>query len=229
MDLAAKEGPSGYDDVVGFYYFPGFKLHADNFPVVAFRVDVESVRGTVDHNVRNRALDEREVRVRAELFLHILLIQCPVYLCSRAPDRGPFAAIENSELDTSFISYAAAETVEGIDLSEHGALADTAEGRVAGTGTNGVQFLGYEGGLCASSGSSCTGFGAGMASTDNDDIEFPSCTVSRKPMFPEMCLGVPRGAQREGSYLKWPETEASPLNRYPSGLGNTNPGLRNNN
>lgn len=138
VDLTTEESPGGYDDIVGFDYFPGFKLHADDLSVMAFRVEVESVRSAVNNNVRNGALDEREVRIRVELSLHVLLVEHPVYLCSRAPDGGSFAAVENPELDTGLVGDAAAEAIKGVDLSEHGSLADTAKRRVAGAGADGI-------------------------------------------------------------------------------------------
>lgn len=198
MDLAAEEGPSGYDDIIGFDDFPRFEFHADDLPVMAFRVDVESVGGAVDHDIRNRALDEREVRIRVELSLHVLLVQRSVYLCSRSPDGGSFTAVENPKLDTGFVGDATAEAVKGVNLSDHSALADTSERGVAGAGADGVQFLGYEGGLCAGPGSSCAGFRASMASADNNNIEFPSCTVSHKSMFSGVCSGVSWGVCGEG-------------------------------
>src|SRR2546422_10479410 len=60
------------------------------------------------------------------------------------PDGGALGAIEHAELDRRAIGRPPHDTAEGVDLADHGALRDPADGGIAGHLTDGVEVGGKD-------------------------------------------------------------------------------------
>ncbi len=86
------------------------------------------------------------------------------------PDGGALGAIEHAELDRRAIGRPPHDTAEGVDLADHGALRDPADGRIAGHLTDGVEVGGKEENLRTQPSRHDGRFGAGVAGADNNQI-----------------------------------------------------------
>lgn len=81
------------------------------------------------------------------------------------------AAVQHSELDATGIGDPPHQAVQGIDLANQMALAETADRGVAGHGADGREAVRHQGRLCPHPRSRARGFAAGMAAADDDDVE----------------------------------------------------------
>ncbi len=77
------------------------------------------------------AFDDRQICRLPDRLLHRGGIELPVGLRARTAHRGPFAAVQNPELDAGGISNPAHQTVERIDFADQMALTETADRRIA--------------------------------------------------------------------------------------------------
>src|SRR5581483_8626391 len=98
-------------------------------------------------------------------------VKLAVGLRAWALDRRPLAPVEDAELDARLVRNAAHEPVECIDLAHEVALAEPADGRVAGHLADGGEAMGDEGGARAHAGGRGRGLATGVAAADDDDIE----------------------------------------------------------
>ncbi len=118
------------------------------------------------------ALDDFEVRLSLQQFLHGVAIELSVRLGAGAADGRALLAVEHAELDTGGVGGQPHDAVEGIDLANQVALAEAADRRIAGHDADGRQRLGHQGGAGAHARRGGRGFGAGVAAADHDNIEF---------------------------------------------------------
>ena len=81
------------------------------------------------------------------------------------------AAIQQAKLNAGGITSPTDNAVEGVDLADQVALADTAHGRVARHLANGIGAMGHERHVGANPRCSRCGLGAGMAAADYDNVE----------------------------------------------------------
>ena len=89
----------------------------------------------------------------------------------RALHRAALAAVEHAIVDRGGVGGAAHQPVKGINLAHKMPLAQTADGRVATHGADGVQVERDERHACAHAGGNSGGLYAGMAAADHDDVK----------------------------------------------------------
>ncbi len=135
------------------------------------------------------ALDHLEAGGLPDRRLHGLPVQLAVGLGARALDRWALGAVQEPELDAGGIGHTAHEAVERIDLAHQVALAEPADGGVAGHLADGREGMGDEGRAGAHAGSRGRGLAAGMAATHHDHIECQlshqqACRASTGRLYP---------------------------------------------
>ena len=86
----------------------------------------------LDDQILDAALDHLQVGGGANGRLHRLAVELAVGLGARALHGGTLGAVEQPELDAGGVGDAAHQPVEGIDLAHEVALAEAADGRIAG-------------------------------------------------------------------------------------------------
>ena len=126
----------------------------------------------LDHQVRHLLLEEREVRLVLEQRANGAPVELPVRLRARGPHGRALAGIERAELDAGAIRGARHGAAERIDLAHEVALADAAHRRVAAHLPERLDALGEQQRLRAHARGRKRGLGAGVAATDDDDIEW---------------------------------------------------------
>ncbi len=124
------------------------------------------------HQVLNGLLEQPQVRLVLEAAADGLAIQHPIRLRARRTDSWPLRAVQDSELDAGLIRGQCHGPTEGVHLFDEVALADSADGRIARHLTKGLDVVREQQRLRTSTGCSQSRFGAGVAATDDDDIEF---------------------------------------------------------
>ena len=125
----------------------------------------------LDVEIVHFCFDHVQIRGVADRLLHRRRIKLAVGLGARAAHCGPLAAIEDPELDATGIGDAAHEAVERIDLAHQVALAEPADGRIAGHGADGGEAMGDQGRARAHAGGCSRRLTAGVAASDNDHVE----------------------------------------------------------
>ncbi len=86
----------------------------------------------VDDQVLDRRLDHFEIWRGADGRLHRLAVELAVGLGARALNGRAFAPVEHAELDAGGIGDPAHQAVQRVDLAHQMALAEAANGRIAG-------------------------------------------------------------------------------------------------
>jgi hypothetical protein len=111
--------------------------------------------------------------------LHGARVEPSVGLSPRSSDSRAFASIEDPELDSPLIGYAAHKSVQGIYLTHQVSLAEPANCRVAGHGSDGCESMRNERGLCAHP--SCRGrrLAARVSSADYNHVKVHSYSSRR--------------------------------------------------
>ena len=125
----------------------------------------------LDDEIVHLGFDHGQIRSLADRLLHRRRIKLTVGLGARAAHRRSLAAIEHPELDAAGVGDAAHETVERIDFAHQMALAETANGRIAGHGADGGETMGDQRRLRAHASGRGRRLTAGVAATDNDHVE----------------------------------------------------------
>ena len=158
MDQPVQEGAGG-------------QHHGAGGEAAAVGGDDAGDAAVVDDQVLDRGLDHFEARGGLDRRLHGLAVELAVGLGARALHGGALAAVEHPELDAGLVGDAAHQPVKGIDLAHQMALAQAADGRIAGHLADGGEAVGDEGRLGAQARRRGRGLAAGMAAADDDDIE----------------------------------------------------------
>ena len=123
------------------------------------------------NEVIHLAFDDRQIRRLPDRRLHRRCVKLAVGLGARAAHRRSLAAIEHAKLDAAGIRDAAHQAVERIDLANQMALAEPADGRIAGHRADGGEALGDQRRARAHP-RRCGGrLAAGMAAADDNHIE----------------------------------------------------------
>ena len=117
------------------------------------------------------ALDHLEVRRRPDRGLHGGPVELAVGLGARALHGRPLGAVEQAELDAGRIRHPPHQAIKRIDLAHQMALAEPADGRIAGHLADGGKAVRDQRRARAHAGSRRRGLAAGMAAADNDDVE----------------------------------------------------------
>ena len=94
-------------------------------------------RPSRDDEIVGLGFDHGEIWLRRDRALHRRRIELAVGLGARAAHRRALAAVEHAKLDAAGIGDAAHQAVERIDLAHQMALAEPADGRIAGHGADG--------------------------------------------------------------------------------------------
>ena len=124
-----------------------------------------------DNQLIRLALDHAEIVDLPDRGLHGGGVELAVRLGPRSADGRTLAAVQHPKLDPTGIGHPAHETVQGVDLADQMALAESADGGIAGHRADGRETMGHQGSLRAHPRSRARGFAAGMAAADDDDVE----------------------------------------------------------
>ena len=128
-------------------------------------------RAAFHHQVLHRPLDHLEIGRRPDRGLHGRAVELAVGLGARALHGRPLGTVEQPELDAGRVGDAPHQAVQRIDLAHQVALTEPADSRVARHLANCREFVGDQRGACAHAGRRSRSLAAGMAATDNDDVE----------------------------------------------------------
>ncbi len=161
----------------------GGQHHGAGGKAAAVAGDDAANPAVLDDQVLDPALDHLEIGGGADRRLHGLAIELAVGLGARALYGGALGAIEQPELDAGGVGDAAHKAVEGIDLAHQMALAEAADGRVAGHLADGREGMGDEGRAGAHAGRRGRSFAAGMAAAHNDHVELAVGHLAGIPGF----------------------------------------------
>ena len=112
-----------------------------------------------------------EIGLRGQRRLHGLAIELAVGLGARPAHRRALAPIEHPELDAGRIGDAPHHAVQRIDLADQMALADAADGGIAGHLADGLELVGEQQRPRAEPRRCGRRLAARMPSTDDDDVE----------------------------------------------------------
>ncbi len=158
MDQTAEKGAGGDDDG------PCPKL-----PAIG---QAQSGDPTIDHDqLVGLTFDDGQTLSRCNRGLHCGGIELPVGLGPRATHSGTLPAVQDTKLDAAGITDPAHQTIEGIDFADQMALAETADRGIAGHRTDGREAMSDQRGSRTHSGRRGSGFTAGVAAANHDDIE----------------------------------------------------------
>jgi hypothetical protein len=124
-----------------------------------------------DDQVVGFGFNHIEIRRGADRVLHRPRVELAVGLGAGAAHGRALAAVEQAELDAARIGNAAHQSVQSVDFPDQVAFAKAADGRIAGHGADGGESMGHQGGSGAHASSRSRGFAAGVATTDDEDIE----------------------------------------------------------
>ena len=145
----------------------------------------------LDDQVVGLALDDGQPVRFGDSPLHGAGIECPVGLGARAAHGRSLATVEQAELYAGDICDAAHQSVEGIDLTNEVALAEAADGGIAGHRADGRGPMGDERRSGAGPRGCRSRFDAGMAAADDDHV------VAGRDVVHGLCLRMPEeGGQR---------------------------------
>ncbi len=125
----------------------------------------------VDDQVLDRGLDNLEISGLRDRRLHGLAVELAVGLGARALHGRALGLVEHPELNAGGVSHAAHEPVERIDLAHQMALAEAADGRVAGHLTDRVEAVGEKRGPGAEARGRRCSLAAGVPAADDDHVE----------------------------------------------------------
>jgi hypothetical protein len=86
------------------------------------------------------------------------------------PDSWTFTTVQQVKLDSGFVDNSSSEPIKGIDFPKYRPLSYASKARVAGARPQVVEFRGDERGASAASRCRRARLGAGMATTNDDNI-----------------------------------------------------------
>ena len=126
----------------------------------------------LDDQVHAFALEQAQLGLMLQRLADRPLVEHPVALGAGGAHCWPLAGIEGAELDAGAIRGAGHGTAEGIDFLGEVALADTADGRIAGHLAQGFDVLRQQQGAAAHARAGQRRFGAGVTAANDDDFKF---------------------------------------------------------
>ena len=129
-----------------------------------------ATRALLDDQVLDRGFDHLEVRRGADRCLHRLPVKLAVGLGAGALHRRALAAVQHAELDAGRVGDPAHQAVERVDLADQMALAEPANGRIAGHFADGGEAVGDQRRARAHAGRRGRSLAAGMAAADDDHV-----------------------------------------------------------
>ncbi len=138
--------------------------------------------------------DDGQVAVSAISVLHGAPIELSVGLGARPLDGGALAAVEDAELDAGRIGGARHHPVQRVDLAHQMALAQAADGRIAGHLADRRETVGHQRGSRAAARGRGRGFASRMPAADDNDVK---SHFARPPVSRETCSVGPRVMGRD--------------------------------
>ena len=201
VDNSAEEGSGGQHNGLGVEADAGLGHYA--YYLVVFHNQV--IRGL---------LEQGQVGLVFQHVANGCLVQNPVSLGAGGAYGRALAAVEYPELDTGLVCSPGHGTAEGVDFLHQVALADATDGRVAGHLPQGLNVVGQQQGLRAHARSRQRSFSAGMATTNDNDIE-----TGRKLHTTPRKSGKKQGGEYNASLGKL-QSECANFNQnfgYPKG------------
>jgi hypothetical protein len=102
-----------------------------------------------------------------------------IHLSARSTYSRPFATVENFKVDAGAIRGRRHHAIQRVDLPHEVALANSANRRIAGQRSDGVEPMGEQQGARAHAGRSGGGLTSGMTPANHDDIEFSAFRLRR--------------------------------------------------
>ena len=125
----------------------------------------------VEDQIRGGLLKDLQMRLILDEGAHRSPVQRAIRLAAGSAHRRPLAAVENAELDAGTVGSLRHDAAEGIDFLDQMALAYAADGRVAAHCAHGFEGMRQQQSAQAHARRRQTGFGAGMAAANHDDIK----------------------------------------------------------
>jgi hypothetical protein len=125
----------------------------------------------VHHQIVTRLGEDRQIRLVLQAAPYRLPVQHAIRLRARCAHRRTLARIENPELDARFIGGLGHGSPQGIDFLDQMPLADAADRWIAAHRTQRFQVVRQQQRLASHARCSQRRLGAGMAATDDDDVE----------------------------------------------------------
>ncbi len=158
MDEPAQEGPGGQDDRPAGDLLTRRGDHPGDAPFA------------IEKQVLDASRFDAQVILLRQQPLHGLAVETAVGLGARPLHGGPLGTVQHAKLDAGAVDGAPHDPVEGVDLAHQMALAETADGGVAGHLADGVGPVGHQQGRGAHARGRRRSLGAGMAAADDDDV-----------------------------------------------------------
>ena len=158
VDDPAQERPRGQDDGAGANAAAVCRHDAGNL-------------APIDDQVLDRRLDHLQARHRPDRGLHRGAVQSAVGLGTGPLHGRPARPVEQPELDAGRIRHPAHQPIERIDLAHQMALAEPADGRIAGHLADGGKPVRDERRAPSHARRRCRRLAASMAAADHDDVE----------------------------------------------------------
>jgi hypothetical protein len=158
MDQAAQEGA-------------GREHHRAGAHCPAVGRDDPGHGAVLDQQILHGALDHLQIGRRPDRGLHGGPVELAVGLGARALHGRPLGAVEQAELDAGRIGDPPHQAIERIDLPHQMALAEPADGRIAGHLADGGKAVRDQRRTRAHASRRSRSLAAGMAAADNDDVE----------------------------------------------------------
>jgi hypothetical protein len=125
----------------------------------------------VDDKTRDGALNRSQARVLLEKMSDRTSIETAIALRSGRPDRWPLTAIQHAKLQHGKIGGLGHDAAQRIYFADYRTLGHSADCGVTRHLANGLERARNDRDASSDPSSSDSGFGAGVASTDDDDIE----------------------------------------------------------
>ena len=125
----------------------------------------------LDDQILDRPGPDLQPRLLGQQRLHRLAIELPVGLGARAADGRALAPVEQPELDAGPVGRPAHHPVEGVDLPDQMALAQPADGRIAGHLADGRRVMGDQQRPRAHARRRRRRLAAGMTAADDNDVK----------------------------------------------------------
>ena len=122
-------------------------------------------------NIGGLGVDHAEICDVPDCRLHRVPVELAVGLRPWAAHGGAFRAVKNAKLDSGFVRGASHKPVEGVDFAHEMALAEAADGGIAGHCANRGKGKGDESGACAHARRRRRRLAAGMAPAHHDHVK----------------------------------------------------------
>ena len=191
MDQAIQEGAGGEHDLARR---KSLRRRAVRTPVT-----IPSFK------IRSSALADANFQIGdvAQHGLHCCAVKRAVGLGARPAHRRTLAPVEQAKLDARRIRDAAHQAVQRIDLAHQMALADAADGGIAGHLAQGFEGVGEQQGAGAKARRCRRRFAAGMTAADDDDVVASWRLNTRRRISSTSANGLAQAAHRQAARPKW--------------------------